>query len=197
MKKDIFTHIIAGKYKGKKLLLPSLDVTRSSKSILKESFFNRVQFDIIDSVFVEMFAGSGSMGLEAVSRGASKAIFVEMDRDSFKVLNQNIYSVDSSLCDSYLGDSFTIMPKILKDTQNSTDNPIYLYIDPPFDYRDGMESIYENSFEFVSKIESKSIALVTFEHLSSIKMPQKLGEFTLKKSKKFGKSSLSYYLADE
>ena len=49
------TKIIAGAYKGKVLNLPSLDVTRSSKAVLKESVFNVLQFDIIDKIFIESF----------------------------------------------------------------------------------------------------------------------------------------------
>jgi len=51
MKKELYTQIVGGKYKGKKLLLAPLLTTRSTKSILKESYFNTVQFDIVDRVF--------------------------------------------------------------------------------------------------------------------------------------------------
>lgn len=72
--------------KGKILELPSLDVTRSSKARLKESLFNVLQFDIIDKIFIESFAGSGSIGLEAISRGAKRAYFIEKDRNSYQIL---------------------------------------------------------------------------------------------------------------
>jgi len=87
--KTLTTRIIAGKYKGKTLELPPLDTTRSSKSILKESFFNVIQYDIIDTIFVEAFGGSGSVGLEALSRGASHIYFSEIDKDytMFPLLN--------------------------------------------------------------------------------------------------------------
>ena len=64
--KKFVKKIIAGKYKGKTLHLPSKATTRSSKSIVLESFFNTLQFDIVESVFVEVFSGSGSIGLEAL-----------------------------------------------------------------------------------------------------------------------------------
>ena len=87
------TKIIAGKYKGKILELPSLDVTRSSKARLKESLFNVLQFDIIDKIFIESFAGSGSIGLEAISRGAKRAYFIEKDRNSYQILLKNLVSI--------------------------------------------------------------------------------------------------------
>ncbi|RXK01185.1 16S rRNA (guanine(966)-N(2))-methyltransferase RsmD [Arcobacter sp. CECT 8986] len=190
------THIIAGKYKGKKLELPSLDVTRSSKSRLKESFFNVLQFDLIDKIFVEAFAGSGSIGLEAVSRGVKRAYFVEIDKNSYNILVKNCKAIDANSCQTMYGDTFVQLPSILNSLKNSNDE-IVVYIDPPFDYRDGMEEVYEKSFEIVRQIENDNIYMITFEHVSSLSMPETLGKFQLKKTKKFGKSSLSYYVKEE
>ncbi len=72
--------IIAGKFKNKKILAPKLDTTRSSKNFLRESFFNIMQAEVVNSNFIELFAGSGSMGIEAISRGAKKAIFFEKNK---------------------------------------------------------------------------------------------------------------------
>lgn len=188
----ITTQIIAGKYKGKKLELPSLDITRSSKARLKESFFNVLQFDIIDKIFVEAFAGSGSIGLEAVSRDAKRAYFVEIDRQSYNILLKNCKEVDASKCQTVLGDTFVQLPSILESLKNSTDE-LVVYIDPPFDFRDGMEDIYDKSFEVIKTCENKNIFLICFEHISSLEMPQELGAFEIIKTKKFGKSSLTYY----
>lgn len=58
-KRDLFIKIEAGEYKGKKIKLPSLGTTRSTKSILKNSFFNSIQLEISGAVFVELFGGSG------------------------------------------------------------------------------------------------------------------------------------------
>lgn len=186
------TKIIAGKYKGKVLELPSLDVTRSSKARLKESLFNTLQFDIIDKIFIESFAGSGSIGLEALSRDAKRAYFVELDKNSYKVLTKNCKAVDSESCQTMLGDTFIQTPSIINSLKNSSDELI-VYIDPPFDYRDGMEEIYTKSFKMVEEIENDNIFVVVIEHVSTLNMPEILGRFSLNKTKKFGKSSLSYY----
>jgi len=192
MKNKITSKIIAGKYKGKILELPSLDVTRSSKSILKESYFNVLQFDIIDTIFIEAFGGSGAIGLEALSRGASHSYFCEIDKNSYKILNKNCNSIDSPSCTITLGDTFEKVPLILEQLKNKQQD-IILYLDPPFDYREGMDDIYKKSFDMVENIQNENILLVTFEHVSSLKMPEILGKFKLNKTKKFGKSSLSYY----
>lgn len=65
-------------------------ITRPSKSILKESCFNTIAQDIYGKIFIEGFAGSGSMGLEALSRGALGAVFCEMDSSAISVLRQNL-----------------------------------------------------------------------------------------------------------
>lgn len=186
------TQIIAGKYKGKKLELPSLEVTRSSKARLKESFFNVLQFDIIDKVFVEAFAGSGSIGLEAVSRGVKKSYFIELDKNSYNTLVKNCKAIEIDKCQTFLGDTFVQLPVILNSLKNSNEELI-VYIDPPFDYRDGMSDIYEKSFEIVKNIENDNILMICFEHESTIEIPDVLGKFEKYKNKKFGKSSLTYF----
>ncbi|APW66051.1 MULTISPECIES: 16S rRNA (guanine(966)-N(2))-methyltransferase RsmD [Arcobacteraceae] len=186
------TKIIAGKYKGKTIALPSLEVTRSSKSRLKESLFNVLQFDIIDKVFVESFAGSGSIGLEAVSRDAKRAYFVELDRNSYNILVKNCKAIEMNKCETMLGDTFVQTPAILESLKNSNDE-IILYVDPPFDYREGMDEIYTKSFKMIEEIENENIFMIIIEHVSTLEIPNTLGKFSLKKTKKFGKSSLSYY----
>ena len=186
------TRIIAGKYKGKSLELPSLDITRSSKARLKESLFNVLQFDIIDKIFIESFAGSGSIGLEAISRDAKRAYFIEKDRTSYQILLKNCKAIDMEKCQTVQGNAFVHTPLILEFLKNSKDE-IVLYIDPPFDYRDGMSDIYENSFAMIENIEIENIFMIIVEHESSLEIPNVLGKFSLDKTKKFGKSSLSYY----
>lgn len=186
------TKIIAGAHKGKVLELPSLDVTRSSKSVLKESLFNVLQFDIIDKVFIESFAGSGSIGLEAISRGAKRAYFIELDKNSYSILLKNCKLVDIEKCQTIQGNTFVQTPLMLEFLKNSKDEVI-LYVDPPFDYREGMEDIYEKSFYMIENIDSTNIFMIIIEHVSSLKVPEVLGKFSLDKTRKFGKSSLSYY----
>ena len=186
------TKIIAGKFKGKILDLPSLDVTRSSKAMLKESLFNVLQFDIIDKIFIESFAGSGSVGLEAISRGAKRSYFIEKDRNSYQILLKNCKAVDMEKCQTVQADTFVQTPLIFDFLVNSNDE-IVLYIDPPFDYRDGMDDVYTKSFDMIKNIELDNIFIIVFEHVSSLEMPKVLGKFSLIKTKTFGKSALSYY----
>jgi len=188
-KKQLSVQIEAGMYKGKKILLPSLNTTRSTKSILKNSFFNSIQFDIDGLDFVELFGGSGSMGLEALSRGAKKAYFIEVDKDAYKVLSQNIQNIVPSSCEVIYGDTFVEFPKLLSKLENKT----IFYIDPPFDIREGMEDIYQKSIKLIEDIPKDLSFLIAVEHISKLKLPNEIGEHTKIKSKKFGKSSITYY----
>lgn len=191
--KNITTQIIAGKYKGKVLELPSLEVTRSSKAILRESFFNKIQFDIIDANLVELFGGSGSIGLEAISRGANKVYFFEKDRNSFEVLSRNIKATDPASCEAVLGDVFEEFPKLLKRIKES-DERFFFYADPPFSFREGMDDIYEKSLALIASIPKEHTELIAIEHMTGLELPEMIGAYQLQKSKKFGKTTLSYYL---
>ncbi|HRM34868.1 MAG TPA: 16S rRNA (guanine(966)-N(2))-methyltransferase RsmD [Aliarcobacter cryaerophilus] len=186
------TKIIAGAYKGKVLSLPSLDVTRSSKAVLKESVFNVLQFDIIDKIFIESFAGSGSIGLEAISRGAKRAYFIELDKKSYSILVKNCKSINIEKCQTIQGNAFVQTPLILEFLKNSKEEVI-LYVDPPFDFREGMEDIYDKSFRMIENIENNNIFKIIIEHESKLEIPKILGKFSLEKTRKFGKSSLSYF----
>ena len=186
------TKIIAGAYKGKVLSLPTLDVTRSSKAVLKESVFNVLQFDIIDKIFLESFAGSGSIGLEAISRGAKRAYFIELDKKSYSILVKNCKSINIEKCQTIQGNAFVQTPLILEFLKNSKEEVI-LYVDPPFDFREGMEDIYDKSFRMIENIENNNIFKIIIEHESKLEVPKILGKFSLEKTRKFGKSSLSYF----
>ena len=190
--KPLIKKIVSGKYKGVTLKLPSKDTTRSSKAIVLESFFNTIQFEIVDATFVELFSGSGSIGLEALSRGASKIFFMERDRDALQVLQSNISLTDPQACEIVAGDSFTNIKTLTKRLQKEKESA-YFYIDPPFSIREGMEDIYEKMVELIVSLPAEVVKMIIIEHMSALKLPNSIGSFEKRKTKKFGKSSLSYF----
>ncbi len=189
---NLYSHISGGRYKGRKLRLPSLKTTRSSKSILKESFFNSLQFEIDGVSFVEVFGGSGSIGLEALSRGAVEAYFIEIDKKAYNILSQNCKSIDPNNTYTISGDSFIEFPKLLERFKDS-DKRVIFYFDPPFDIREGMSGIYQKVIDLISLIPPKLTQKIAIEHMTSLDMPDKIGSFMRTKFKKFGRSSISYY----
>ena len=187
MKNSLFATISSGKYKGKKLNLPSLSTTRSTKSIVKESVFNSLQNDIYNSVFIELFGGSGLMAATAVSNHAQKAYAIELDRAAFNILKSNFATLNDEALIAINGDTFELTPKIV--SENIEQNTI-LYIDPPFDIRDGFDGIYTKIYKMLSKMD---INIAIIEHISAHTTPQTIGKLNLYKSRKFGNTTLSYY----
>lgn len=184
--------IVAGKYKGKTLKLPSKTTTRSSKGIVLESYFNTLQFEIMDRVLVELFSGSGSIGLEALSRGAKRIIFMERDREALKVLRENIAQTDPSACEVIAGDTFETITQALA-VLRAQHEKAYFFIDPPFSIREGHEDIYERMIDLIARLPRELVRLITIEHMTALELPETIGQYTLQKRKKFGKTSLSYY----
>jgi 16S rRNA (guanine966-N2)-methyltransferase len=189
MKSNLTTSIIAGKYKGIKLDLPSLESTRSTKSIIKESLFNTLQFDVVGENFIEVFGGSGSIGLEALSRGAKHAYFIELDKKAYGILKSNCKKVSFLDTSCYNANSFETLQKVLKELTT----PAYIYIDPPFSIREGMQDVYQKTINLIENIPSSLAILIVVEHMSTWEMPESIGAYSIQKVKKFGKSTLSYY----
>ena len=87
--------IISGKYKNKKIFLPTDKLTRPLKDIVRESIFNIIEHSniiknkILSSTVLDLYSGSGSFGIECLSRGASKVSFCESYSPAFKILKTN------------------------------------------------------------------------------------------------------------
>ncbi len=81
--------IITGSAKGKKLASLEGDATRPTSERIKEAVFSSIQFDIEDRRVLDLFAGSGQMGLEALSRGAERATFIDLSREAMEIVKQN------------------------------------------------------------------------------------------------------------
>jgi 16S rRNA (guanine(966)-N(2))-methyltransferase RsmD len=186
------TTITAGTHKGKKIEIPDIFTTRSSKGILKESLFNTLQFDIIDKNFVEVFSGSGSIGLEALSRGAGQAYFMEYNRTAFKCLEANVKRIEPSKSHLFYGDSFEKFETVYNMIKNSKEKT-YFYFDPPFATRDGMDDVYDKTIALIETIEPETCEMVIVEHMTNLSMPELIGELVQSKRKKFGRSALTYY----
>jgi len=187
------TTIIAGEFKGKHIEIPDISTTRSSKSILKESFFNTIQFEIIDRNFVEVFAGSGSVGLEALSRGAAQCYFMEYNKIAFRSLENNIRQTDPGRCHAFFGDSFENFAKVYELIKRQGVKT-YFYFDPPFSTREGMDDIYDKTLALIEQIEPEVCEMVAVEHMTNLTMPDSIGALEKTKKKKFGRSTLTYYL---
>ncbi|WP_298978839.1 RsmD family RNA methyltransferase [uncultured Campylobacter sp.] len=112
----LFTQISSGIYRGKKLALPALSSTRSTKSIVKGSFFDTWRAELRDAVFIECFGGSGAMALEALSNGAKNVYAIEKNVAAHKIMRKN-FKLFGLGANAILGDCFERLPEILHELQ--------------------------------------------------------------------------------
>jgi len=126
--------IIGGKYKGKKLIQPLDKTTRPLKDLVKESIFNIIQhsnkinIQIENSKVLDLYAGSGSFGIECMSRDAKLVYFFEKHLNAIKILNQNINSLKKN-------SNFKLFEKDCLDfiaSESFTNNFNIIFLDPPF-----------------------------------------------------------------
>jgi len=112
----LFTQISSGIYKGKRLALPALSSTRSTKSIVKGSFFDTWRAELRGAAFIECFGGSGAMALEALSNGAKNVYAIEKDVAAHKIMRKNFELFELG-ANAILGDCFEWLPGILHELQ--------------------------------------------------------------------------------
>ncbi len=118
--------VITGSARGRRLISPEGFDVRPTTDKVKESLFNIIQFDLPSAAVLDLFAGSGQLGIEALSRGAERAVFVDSSRKSLDVVKSNIDLCRFSSCAvTVLSDAFTF----LKTTKEKFD---IVLLDPPY-----------------------------------------------------------------
>lgn len=118
--------IISGAAKGTRLYTLEGETTRPTLDRVKESLFNIIQNKIQDSIFLDLFSGSGAIGLEAVSRGAKKSILCDRSKDAIKIIKNNTQK-------THLENKVEIFNKDFKELLKSDIKKIdIVYIDPPY-----------------------------------------------------------------
>jgi 16S rRNA (guanine(966)-N(2))-methyltransferase RsmD len=186
--------VIAGKYRSRPLRsLRGMDI-RPTADRLRESLFNVLttgQLDALSgSVWLDLFAGTGAVGIEALSRGASQVSFVESAAPAARVVRQNL---DSLGIDS----GFTVLQgdvlKALKKTEASA-KVDFVFLDPPYDFSEG----YRSTLEFLAAapfVGPNSTVIV--EHAKRFDPGEKFG--TLARFRKLvqGDAALSFYRRTE
>lgn len=123
--------VIAGSRKSLQLQTPPGMDTRPTTDRIKETLFNMIGHDICDAVFLDMFAGSGQMGIEALSRGARKAYFIEKDKRALSCIRSNLTHTkleDASLV--IAGDVLSTIKRL--STGAAMD---IIFVDPPYHLR--------------------------------------------------------------
>lgn len=121
--------IIAGLYRHQQLKSPKGDQTRPTSSRLREALFNICQHSIGESRFLDIFAGSGAMGFEALSRGAQSATFIEMNKNAIHCIESNMDHLKvRPHCQILRGEAFTMLQFLEKKGKQFD----VIYADPPY-----------------------------------------------------------------
>lgn len=173
--------VITGEARGRKLITLEGEDVRPTTSKVKEAVFSAIQFDIQGRIFLDLFAGSGQMGIEALSRGAKSAVFVDNSRKSIDIIRKNlnnaglyskakIFHTDSS---SYL--------------DITDENFDIVFLDPPY----GTGILQKVLPKIVEKV--KKTAVIIVENPEKEEILQNYGEFMLDRQKHYGKIKISMY----
>lgn len=181
--------VITGEYRGRKLETPENYDVRPTSDKVKEAMFNILMNDIYDSVCCDLFSGTGSLGIEALSRGARFVYFGDSSRESLRLTKMNI-----GKCGESAVEKSRVIPgdyrKVLSRLKDKID---IFFLDPP--YRAGL---YENCLSAIGSLDLLSPGgIILAEHGSKDPLPERAEGLVKTRVKKYGKTSVSIYRRED
>ena len=182
--------IIGGRFKNHPLKSPSGSLTRPTMSLMRKAVFDICQMQIEGAHFLDLFACSGAMGIEALSRGAHHSTFIEKDRRTVQTLQENLKNLGLMAQSTVLiGDVFSMVPRLNPDLLIDL-----IYIDPPYPF---MEDPKKPILSLLQLLEQKAPTTSQTILFLEERAPggihsclESLTQFTLKNSRRFGGSIL-------
>ncbi|MBE6054924.1 MAG: 16S rRNA (guanine(966)-N(2))-methyltransferase RsmD [Clostridium sartagoforme] len=182
--------IIAGKARGRKILPPATMETRPTLDRVKESMFSIIQNYIPESVVVDVFAGTGSLGLEAASRGAKEVYLIDKSNTTFPILKQNVENLKFQDCCFPINlDSYDALESLSKKGKVFD----IIFIDPPYCKEmipKAVEIIKENGL-----LKKDGVIVTKIDSIEEIYEGYK--DIKLLKSKKYGNTTVCIYNYEE
>ena len=179
--------LIAGKYRSRRLKGPGTMRIRPTSDRLRETLFNVLGSSIADSYFVDLFAGTGAVGIEAISRGARDVFFVESSAKAARLVRENLASLEIRTgaevieADAVRGLERLASRRLMAD---------FIFLDPPYEKADE----YSDVLEFLDAshlIAPRGIVIV--EHFSKMELPQRLDRLECTREIEQGDTLLSFY----
>jgi 16S rRNA (guanine(966)-N(2))-methyltransferase RsmD len=177
--------VITGSAKGRKLATPPGLKTRPTSAIVKESVFSAIQFEVEGAAVLDLFAGSGQMGIEALSRGARSCVFVENAKAVLTVIGDNLGHT------GFAGKSRLVCGDALSYVQNAGGPFDIAFLDPPYQ-KSGMEKL----LPALGRIMSES-GMIICETESGVTLPEKAGELAKYREYRYGKTKITIYRSAE
>lgn len=170
--------VIAGEFRSRILkTLPGLD-TRPTPDRLRESLFSILAPEIEGVTFLDAYAGTGAVGIEALSRGAARAIFIEKFRPAADVIRDNLAALGiTNRAEVLSGRVVQYLPQRAADI---------VFLDPPYD----LQKEYD---EALAILGAKPPQLVVAQHASRLKLEERYGSLEQKRTVKQGDNTLSFY----
>lgn len=179
--------VISGKARGTKLSSIESLSTRPTLDRVKESLFNIIQNNLRDAVVLDLFAGSGQLGIEALSRGADKAYLCDINRDAVKMIKQNLEKTK-------LKDKAVVINEDYKRalrTLNTNEKFDIIFIDPPYKEDIAVDSIIDIIHE--SRLKENGIMIIETDEIErDLREINKIENIKIIDQRKYGRASLIF-----
>lgn len=165
--------VISGSYRGRNLDTIDGDKTRPTTDRVKESMFNLIMFYINDSKVLDLFSGSGSLGIECLSRGAKSVDFNDNNRDSIKIIKKNLTGMNGEY-NIYSNDYKSLL------SQKANSQYDIIFVDPPYNF-----SIENELFTMLKELNILKVdGIIVYETDRELLVDNE--NYELVKSKKYG-----------
>ena len=179
-----YMRVITGQARGRRLISPEGYDVRPTTDKVKESLFNIIQFSLPGAKVLDLFAGSGQLGIEALSRGAEKAVFVDSSRKSLDVVKKNIELCKfTSVAQTYLLDATAF----LRTNREKFDIVI---LDPPYH-----KNLCISALELLGDAVNED-SVVICETQSDEDLPEAVGSFIIDRVYSYSSIKLTVYRVD-
>lgn len=172
--------IVSGKHKGRKLFEPKGGDIRPTSSVVKEGIFDVIQFGVGDSDFLDLFAGTGAMGIEALSRGA-RVVFNDSSPQSITLIKKNLELIKEN-ADVMRGDAMSTIARLSAKGKKFD----YIFLDPPY----AIEGVSKLLNAIINANILKDNGMLIYEHSLKTEVPD-VG-FRVVKEKRYGQIMVAY-----
>jgi len=182
--------VIAGTFRSRLLVAPRGSATRPTSDRLRETLFNILAPRLLGSVFADLYAGTGAVGIEAISRGASHVWFAENAAPALAALQANLAALK-------IARGFTLEDRgtgaLLQRLAKSAKPVDIVFLDPPYE----AESEYEATLSFFGSTRGRALlapdALVIAEHGSKATLPERFGALEQFRHLRQGDAALTFF----
>jgi 16S rRNA (guanine(966)-N(2))-methyltransferase RsmD len=175
--------VITGKARGVQLKTPDGLTTRPTTDRVKEALFSIIQFEIPMARVLDLFGGTGQLGIEALSRGAKSAVFVDAGEPACRLIKENLRRTKTE------ADAKVIRADYLEYLKRCAEKFDIIFLDPPY-----AEVFLENALKCITQIDIlQSGGIIVTERPLEKELPWEFEGFTRSKDYKYGKTVLTIY----